>query len=177
MSSVFTPPEANLDVVSSVDHVEFTPAGFWLRVGAFVIDSMIINVVFFIIIAILAVIGLGIYSGMGNSFDGSQPSDAMIITMFILGSLFYIILALAPMVYQVVGWSKYGTTIGKKALRLRVIDKNTGLKPSVAKSIGRAFAYIISAMPFYLGFFWIGWDQDKEGFHDKICQTQVVIDK
>jgi uncharacterized RDD family membrane protein YckC len=38
----------------------------------------------------------------------------------------------------------------------------------------RALAATFSAVAFFLGFFWIGWDPDKQGWHDKIAGTEVI---
>jgi hypothetical protein len=35
-------------------------------------------------------------------------------------------------------------------------------------------AVVAQAHTFFLGFFWIGWDRDKQGWHDKIAGTVVV---
>ena len=32
----------------------------------------------------------------------------------------------------------------------------------------------VSAIAFFLGFLWIGWDGRKQGWHDKIAGTHVV---
>jgi len=34
--------------------------------------------------------------------------------------------------------------------------------------------YIISALPLYLGFLWVGFDRNKQGWHDKISKTRVI---
>jgi uncharacterized RDD family membrane protein YckC len=38
----------------------------------------------------------------------------------------------------------------------------------------RILAALFSACVLFLGFFWIGWDRDKQGWHDKIAGTVVV---
>ena len=38
----------------------------------------------------------------------------------------------------------------------------------------RALAAAVSIVILFLGFLWIAWDKDKEGWHDKIAGTQVV---
>jgi uncharacterized RDD family membrane protein YckC len=59
-------------------------------------------------------------------------------------------------------------------LSLRIVDASTGGKMSVGQAIGRYFAYIPSMLVIFLGFFWIGWDSRKQGWHDKLAGTLVV---
>jgi uncharacterized RDD family membrane protein YckC len=38
----------------------------------------------------------------------------------------------------------------------------------------RGLAAAFSVIVLFLGFLWIAWDQDKQGWHDKIAGTAVV---
>ena len=69
-------------------------------------------------------------------------------------------------------WWK-GTTIGGIVLKLQVV-RSDGRSPSFLVAFVRALAGAFSAVVFFLGFFWIGWDADKQGWHDKIAGTYVV---
>ena len=42
--------------------------------------------------------------------------------------------------------------------------------PSVVRSLASCFSFIV----FFLGFFWAGWDKEKQSWHDKIAGTIVV---
>ncbi|HLA48407.1 MAG TPA: RDD family protein, partial [Nitrospinota bacterium] len=42
------------------------------------------------------------------------------------------------------------------------------------KAFIRYIGYIISEIPLFLGFLWIVFDKDKQGWHDKIAGTFVV---
>ena len=46
-----------------------------------------------------------------------------------------------------------------------------------AVALGRYLAYIISSLPFFIGFMVIGWNEEKKGFHDMICKTRVIYGK
>ncbi len=45
---------------------------------------------------------------------------------------------------------------------------------SVGKAFVRWIGYFVSAIVFCLGFLWIIWDKEKQGWHDKIAGTYVV---
>jgi len=38
----------------------------------------------------------------------------------------------------------------------------------------RAAASIFSALVMFIGFFWAGWNREKQSWHDKIAGTAVV---
>jgi uncharacterized RDD family membrane protein YckC len=70
-------------------------------------------------------------------------------------------------------WAWRGTTIGGTVLGLKVAraDGQPVLFPvALLRSVTAAF----SALVLFLGFFWIGWDAHKQGWHDKVAGTVVV---
>ena len=79
-----------------------------------------------------------------------------------------------PFVATIWFWLRFFGTPGKMALRLKIVDANTGNKLSVGQAIGRYFAYIVAAIPLLLGYIWIGIDKRKQGFHDKLAGTVVI---
>ena len=55
-----------------------------------------------------------------------------------------------------------------------IVYANTFGHPPFGKLVLRYIGYYISLLPLMLGFFWVGWDKRKQGFHDKIAGTVVV---
>ncbi len=70
-------------------------------------------------------------------------------------------------------WAWKGTTIGGIVLKLRVV-RYDGAPVTFLVALVRGLAAAFSAAVFFLGFFWIGWDAEKQGWHDKIAGTVVV---
>jgi uncharacterized RDD family membrane protein YckC len=70
---------------------------------------------------------------------------------------------------------KFLGTPGKLLLNCHVVDATTGASLRAGQAVLRYFAYIISTLPLCLGFLWIAWDKRKQGFHDKIAKSVVVI--
>jgi len=69
---------------------------------------------------------------------------------------------------------RYGQTLGKKALNLRVVT--TDYEPL---SFGKAFlreviGKFISTAILLIGFLWVAWDEKKQALHDKLAGTCVV---
>ena len=79
-----------------------------------------------------------------------------------------------PFVATIWFWLHYLGTPGKMAMKLQIVDASTGGKMRTGQAIGRYFAYIISAVPLCLGFIWVGVDQRKQGWHDKLAGTVVI---
>lgn len=133
-------------------------AGFWIRVGASLIDSVVFLLVFAIPLTVI----------YGTNYWVQEVTTS--------GSWDVLIRYIAPVVITVWFWKKYLGTPGKIILRLRVVDAKTGQALSTPQAIGRYLGYYVSAIPFLLGFFWIGIDKRKQGFHDKLAGTVVVRD-
>lgn len=131
-------------------------AGFWLRVGASLIDTILMMV---IIVPVLSMI----YG------KGYWASEAVFLGAWDL--LFNYVL---PAIVVIVFWIVKSATPGKILLDISIVDAETGGKPSNGQLIGRYFAYYVSALPLMLGFIWVGFDKRKQGWHDKLAGTLVV---
>jgi uncharacterized RDD family membrane protein YckC len=70
-------------------------------------------------------------------------------------------------------WTWRGTTIGGIVLKLKVI-RTDGRPLTFVVALVRGLAAAFSVAVFFLGFLWIAWDKDKQGWHDKIAGTEVV---
>lgn len=134
-------------------------AGFWVRFGATLIDVVVLLIVCTIPTAII----YGEKYWLGSSY--------------IKGFWDIVINYVLPFIATIFFWQKYLGTPGKMATNLQVLDAETGEKLSVQKSIIRYFAYLVSLLPFCLGFIWVGIDKKKQGFHDKIAGSVVIRNK
>ena len=75
--------------------------------------------------------------------------------------------------YTVGFWMAEGATPGKMVMGLRVVRRDgSAIDGSVAAL--RYVGYIVSSIPIGLGFLWVLWDPDHEGWHDKLAGTRVV---
>jgi len=131
-------------------------AGFWIRLGAYILDGIILNIISFI---------LGFILGFGLAFS-SASLDAISAMSYVFG----IILGL---VYYVGFWTWWGQTPGKMAVRIKIVRTN-GAPIGVGGSIVRYIGYFVSSIILLIGFLWIAFDRRKQGIHDKIADTYVV---
>lgn len=127
-------------------------AGFWIRVLATYLDSFLLG---------FPVLGL-LY--LGRFALHPQP-------------LYLVPLYLYPAAYKIGFWRWKGATPGKLALGLRVVEAETGAPLGWGRAAARYFLMIVSALPLYLGYFWVGWDARKRGFHDHLGGTVVVRER
>ena len=81
-----------------------------------------------------------------------------------------------PALAVILFWKYRGATPGKMAISARIVNATSGGAPSTGQLVGRYFAYLVSALPFGLGFIWIAIDRRKQGFHDKLAGTMVIYD-
>jgi uncharacterized RDD family membrane protein YckC len=139
---------------------EYEYAGFWVRAGAIILDSILLGIV--TIPLLFAIYGQ-------EEILNSDKS--------ILGIADLLISYVLPIIYSVLMWNYKSATFGKMILKLKVVDEVTGLKPTFFQSLGRYIGYLISTITLFIGFIWIAFDSRKQGFHDKISKTVVVRNK
>jgi uncharacterized RDD family membrane protein YckC len=130
--------------------------GFWVRVGAAIIDSLLL-------IAIIAPVAYAIYGP--TYFEGTQ---------LIAGPVDFLLSWVLPAVAVIVFWLTKQATPGKMLFGARIVDARTGAPLTTGQSIGRYFAYYVSAIPLMLGYVWVAFDPRKQGWHDKLAGTVVV---
>lgn len=131
-------------------------AGFWIRLAASLIDT----VIHVIVLSVPLVIILGV-----DFTDTNASGSSLAVNVLQYG---------APIVLTVWFWVKYLGTPGKILLKLQVVDAGTGRALSTPQAIGRYLGYYISLVPLMLGFIWVAFDPKKQGFHDKLAGTIVI---
>ena len=146
-------------------------AGFWRRLIAFIIDS---TIVFFIVIILFSIASLAFFSGAISAngdkilIDLVDPMhfSAVIISLW----TFYSLINIAYFTYF---HGATGRTPGKMILGLQVVSED-GAPISFGTAFLRSVGYFVSNI-LYLGFIWAAFDKRKQGWHDKIAGTVVII--
>jgi len=137
---------------------ELEYVGFWARVGASLIDTVLM--LFITIPLLLAIYGGAYWEREATSLFG-EPAEI-------------IISYLLPAVVIILLWIKISTTPGKMALGAFIVDARTGGRPTPGQLVLRYIGYYLSTIPLLLGLIWVGIDPRKQGWHDKIAGTVVV---
>ena len=119
-------------------------AGFWTRVGAFLIDGAVIGAGY----GVVAIFSVGI----------------LIIPAIIVGPWLYEAFMLS---------SAKQATLGKMAVGIKVTDDKGG-RLSFGRATGRHFAKWLSGFFFLIGYIIAAFTEKKQALHDLIASTLVV---
>ena len=91
------------------------------------------------------------------------------ILMAFTGPIFFLLWA----AYHIAMWIWKGTTIGGIVAGIKVLRVD-GQPMSFSVAFVRSLSSFFSAIVLFFGFFWAGWDREKQSWHDKIAGTIVV---
>jgi uncharacterized RDD family membrane protein YckC len=169
-----TPPQVS---VTPPAHWIATPAvryaGFWIRFVAYLIDAVLLNVV--AIPLNLALFGNSgavcvassyVQVSANNAIQGvsysCSPTGAGFLIFFLLGVVYFTFM-----------WST-GSTLGQRALKIRVVDATTGDPLGRKKCLVRYAGFYLSLIPLAIGLIWAGTDSRKRGWHDKMANSVVL---
>jgi uncharacterized RDD family membrane protein YckC len=160
-------------------------AGFWIRAGAYVIDSLPFLVVGFIVMGTIMGTAIDLMRDVPMPPPGSSPDSPeyraweLQITRrmnLAMGDFYPFagLFQLASIAYFVGFWTWRGQTPGMMLFGLRVARDSDGAKPGLARSLLRYVGYFVSWIALFIGFIWVAFDSRKQGWHDKIAGTVVV---
>lgn len=145
---------AELPLSVAIDESRY--GGFWARLLAWFIDAVIVLAIQFIPIAYL----------FGDGSPVAKDSGAG-------PSLLFLLILSAPAFYHTIAVAGWGTTVGKRALGLRVVGPE-GAKPGLGRAFARWLALAFSLFIFFPILLVVAFDSQKRGLHDMICDTRVV---
>jgi uncharacterized RDD family membrane protein YckC len=137
-------------------------ASWGRRVGAYLLDALVIAVPFIVIIVI------ALLAGNPEEDDG---------TWGIIG-IAYLLTIVAPFIYfTVMHGRESGQTLGKSWVGIRVADDSTGRSIGYGRAFGRyaiTFVFWLIVIPAILDYLWPLWDRKKQALHDKVVGSVVV---
>ncbi|MFV2039933.1 MAG: RDD family protein [Acidimicrobiales bacterium] len=187
-SQMVPPPGPPTFVQPPGDAAQFAPtpltpgvsrnyASFGARLGALIIDGLILGIPLGILNAIVTasvpteITGCTI-NGRAGLCESPTAGGAAIILLVVL----------AGFAFQVFFWwgklvGGTGQTPGRMATNIRVVDLRTGQPIGAGRAIGRGFFSFISAFMLLLGYFWMLWDNNNQTLHDKVVNSVVVRDR
>lgn len=151
-------------------------ASFGQRLVAIIIDGIIIWLLqMFIIIPILAAIGIGAAGGMStmNMEDPEQVGGMIAVIMAMAGTYFIVAMAVQILYFTFMESSKAQATVGKMALGIKVTDLN-GNKLDFGKAFVRNLCRLLSNFTFLIGYIIAAFTEKKQALHDIIAGTLVV---
>ena len=123
-------------------------AGFWQRFVAYFIDGIIV-----VFIAGIPSVIVGL----------AADSPALIYVVYIVIAVVYF------------AWGNgSGGTWGKQLMNIRVVSPESGGNIGLGPGFARAIISWLGSIPFYLGWFWMLWDDKKQTWHDKAAGSIVI---
>lgn len=123
-------------------------AGFWKRVAASIIDSIILIPVSFLI-------------GALQTFGGAYMEG------------FFVGIVLSWLYFAISESQSWQATLGKKLMGIKVTDLY-GKKISFARASGRYVSKFLSYITLGLGYVMVAFTRRKQGLHDLVAETLVV---
>lgn len=145
----------------STPHVgpEVHYVGFWARVFASVVDSVLV----IILMAPLTLITFGVGNHDAEDYGDWDPANFVLSTVI-------------PAMIVLIFWARRQATPGKMLIHARIVDATTGGPPRTGQLVLRYLGYFVSTFALGLGFLWIAFDRRKQGWHDKMATTLVIRD-
>lgn len=148
-------------------------AGFWKRVAAYILDAIVLYVVFRVI---------GIFFGVSAAQE-AMKQEMLGGTSSLMQAYEHFYSRLWPytLLTTVLTWlyfascesSAWQATVGKLALGIRVTDMQ-GARISFPRALGRYLAKYLSAIILCIGFIMVAFTRRKQGLHDLIAGTLVL---
>ncbi len=149
---------------SLLDNSNTEYAGFWIRVGASLIDT----------VWQVVIIGAVIWKLFGDTLLNT-PLEAILSGDALVGSVSFSLYSnLLPALIIIPFWLFFGATPGKMLLGLKIVRAADGGPIKIGQSIVRFIAYIPAALILFIGFIMVAFDKRNQGLHDKLAGTVVI---
>ncbi len=143
---------------SDIDYSDYDDAKFGSRAIALFIDSVILGITNQILIAAITAVG-----------KSAMPAEFKLISMIVP----IITIISLPTAYAIYFLRKNGQTIGKKIMKIKVIDNDGSDQLSIKAILLReVLGKVLSTVIFYLGFIVVLFG--KKSWHDSIAGTKVI---
>lgn len=123
---------------------------------AFIVDEFLLSMIFMVML-----------------WDTISQADTFESFLFITNAYTLEYLGV-KILYQTIFVALYGATLGKMAMRIRVVSMHDGDIPGWPAAFNRAVFRILSEIIFYLGFIWAMFDPANQAWHDRTARTVVV---
>lgn len=140
---------------------EFAFAGFWKRLVAHLLDSIIFGLLFAIVSMIL---GFSLFENSTENLESATATTGFYALLYIPAWWLY---------FALMESSSTQATLGKKIMGIRVTDLQ-GQSIGFGQATGRHFAGLISYMIFSIGYLMAAFTSRKQALHDMIAGTLVV---
>lgn len=150
-------------------------SGWWRRVGALVIDTILLSIVAGLIGVVAALV----------TASGFTRSDGELSGAFVLPLVVSAILVVPTIYYCWMMPATNGQTVGKQALGIRVVREDGGpitagfafMRQILVINIffGLVLGFFLFGLPQLIDYLWPLWDSKNQALHDKAVKSRVVL--
>jgi uncharacterized RDD family membrane protein YckC len=152
------------------------PAGFWARLGAYIIDR--------IFLSFIATFIWDLVAGMMNWKMAPPPENMTTIQdvfayFHSLGPLLayqMLVLMACGLIYEVIFNGTFGATLGKMAIGARIVRLD-GSKLTYGIAAARWLCERLSDILLFTGYLFIAFREDKRALHDLLAGTRVIMQR
>ncbi len=144
------------EIYRLLDREELSLASKQKRMGAYLIDELILSVIWLSVI--------------WDSFSGLNTIEEKILLI----NSYVVEFMLLKVIYHTFFVMQYAASPGKIIMKIRILELSTASSPSFLTSLNRAGVRVISELFLYAGFVWGLLDPAYQTWHDKTAKTVVV---
>jgi uncharacterized RDD family membrane protein YckC len=152
---------AEREAVIPADGADRAYATWLSRVGAYLLDVLILALPLIVFFAIIFAVDPG---------DTAAAWGALVLA--------YLASLVLPFIYfTVLHGNERGQTYGKRAAGIRVVDERTGESIGYGRAFGRYGIIVVFGLiliPLLLDYLWPIWDRKSQAWHDKVVGSVVV---
>ncbi len=143
-------------LIEKLEQEEITLASFQKRGMAHIIDEILISFLF-------------LFTFMDQIPQNATEEEVLNVINHLI---FYIVVL--KVIYQTFFVWMYGATLGKIAMKIKVVSINDLEKPTLFFALNRAVFRVLGEMLFYIGFVWAFSNPKRATWHDMIAKTLVI---
>jgi uncharacterized RDD family membrane protein YckC len=138
-------------------------AGFWRRFAAIALDYILFSSLLFLVLYLI--------HGRDYLHWALHVKERAVYSLT-QGLLNYVLLPVVIVLF----WLRMSATPGKLLLGCRIVDADTLQPLRFRQALLRCLGYAVSFIPLGFGFIYAAWDPRKQGLHDKIARTVVIVE-
>ncbi len=146
----------NEEIFKLLDREQLTLSTKQKRFAAFLIDEVILSVIWLSVI--------------WDTFSGLESIEDKVL---LVNSYVLEFMAL-KIIYHTFFVMQYAASPGKIIMKIRILDLQIVSNPSFLCALNRAIVRVVSEIFFYAGFIWGLLDPTRQTWHDKTARTVVV---
>jgi uncharacterized RDD family membrane protein YckC len=161
-ASEYAELDAELEQLAQAVPASAQAVGFWPRLGAYLIDGLVLQGIFSAIWGLTPV-------NIPKMSNGLPDLEAMVAQLGpqLVGRF------LIQMAYSVFMNGQFGATLGKLAIGARIVNLD-GSRIGFGKAFVRFLGTLLSQLTLFIGYLMVAVREDKRALHDLIAKTRVV---